>query len=355
MHIPIYSFIDQNIARQMVDNQVELFETVGCKRAEDGTFPPDECERRVLALSGHTHTLEQIRPGETFEGWETTLDSGALPPGRSAGPSPFPQIVTGAACGAWWSGDFDSNVVPEGWQRLGGPRGYLIFEFNGNTYKDVFKATGKAADQQMSIDLLTPSFVTWFRQLAAWRNANPAADAVPPTNINELLDTKQVTFAELGETYLSANVWNGSKESIVTVSIDGHPAQAMVRSQAGAGENILETLDPYALKRQMMIARHAYVTSGDARANGFELFSGSQRCPPNAPCTPRPDSSFFWTDQSQHIWQIKLPADLTEGAHIAKVTVEDHFGRIFEESFAFEVVAERGFKYWNFDNFSVRP
>ena len=68
-HIPIHSFIDQNLARQMVDNVVELYEALGCRRAEDGTFPPESCERPLLALSGHTHTNEQIRPGETFEGW----------------------------------------------------------------------------------------------------------------------------------------------------------------------------------------------------------------------------------------------------------------------------------------------
>lgn len=357
MHIPIYSFVDQKMARQMVDNQVQLFEAVGCVRASDGTFPPEKCARPLLALSGHTHTLEQIRPGEAFEGWHTTLDRGALPPGRSAGPSPFPQIVTGAASGSWWSGDFDSSVVPESWQRLGGPRGYLVFEFDGPKYKDLFKATNMAADRQMSIDLLTPDFREWYEMLAAWRNDNPAADAVPPRNINDLPDTKQVLVEELGETYLSANVWNGSKESVVEVSFDGHPAHRMKRTQAGEGEAILETLDPFALKRQMMIARHGYVTSGDPRANGFELFKGSQRCAGAgaAPCTPRPDSSFFWADQSQHIWQRELPDDLAVGAHVAKVTVTDHFGRTFEESFTFEVVEERDSKFWNRDNFEQRP
>ncbi len=347
-HIPIASFIDQNIARQMVDNQVDLYKTLGCEQDSDtGFFPPENCARRVLALSGHTHTLEQIRPGESFEGWETTLTSGGIY--ESGGPAPFPQIVTGAAAGSWWSGDFDSNVVPESWQRLGGPRGYLVIEFNGNQYRDTFKATGMAADKQMSIDFLTPSFEEWFRTLADWRNSGADVLAKPPVNINDLPDTKQITLDELAAgTYLSVNVWNGSKESVVSARFDLRKPISMTRTQAGEGENILETLDPFALKRQMQIARFAYTSeSGEPRANGFELFGGSQRCPGGeGPCTPRPDSSFFWADQSQHIWQLALPTDLDLGVHVVKVKNRDRFGRTFEETVTFEIVEERSAKYF---------
>ena len=292
MHIPIYSFIDQNLARQMVDNVVELYEAVGCRRSEDGkTFRPEDCERPVLALSGHTHTNEQIRPGETFQGWEETLDSGLLPPGRAVGASPFPQIVVGAGSGAWWSGDFDGEVIPESWQRLGAPRGYYIFEFDGNRYKDTFKATGKPIEKQMSLDMLTPEFVEWFAALRDWRNSGPEPEAAPPVNINDLPDTKIVTLDGLDETYLSANLWNGSRDSEVYAIFDDRDPIEMERTQPGEGENILETLDPFALKRQMQIARHAFVSdSGEPRANGFELFQGSTRCGTGSPtaCTPRP-------------------------------------------------------------------
>ncbi len=134
MHIPIYAYFDQNFARQMLDNVRELYEILGYPIANDGDDVTAGCERPVLALSGHTHTNEQIRPGESFEGWERTLDSGALPPGRAVGASPFPQIVAGASSGSWWSGDFTAEGIPEAWQRLGAPRGYYILEFEGNTY-----------------------------------------------------------------------------------------------------------------------------------------------------------------------------------------------------------------------------
>ena len=359
MHIPIYSFIDQNLARQMVDNVVELYEAVGCTRSADGkTFLPEDCERPVLALSGHTHTNEQIRPGETFEGWETTLDSGLLPPGRAVGAAPFPQIVVGASAGAWWSGDFDSEVIPESWQRLGAPRGYYILEFDGNRYEDTFKATGKPVEKQMSLDMLTPEFVEWFAQLRDWRNSGPDPDAAPPVNINDLPDTKIVTLDGLGETYLSANIWNGSRDSKVYAIFDDRDPVKMERTQAGEGENILETLDPFALKRQMQIARHAFVSaSGEPRANGFELFQGSVRCGTAEPgaCTPRPDGSFFWTDQSSRIWQVKLPGDLEVGPHNVKVVTEDLHGNRFEDSLVFEVREARPPKYFRSEFFEVRP
>jgi hypothetical protein len=350
MHATIYSFINQNSARETVDNGVELVEALGCVRAPHGTFPPDDCARRILALGGHTHTLEQIRPGEVFEGWQTTLS-----PGQNVGPSPFPQIVSGAVCGSWWAGDFDSSVVPESWQRNGGPRGYLIIEFSGNTYRDTFKAAGMPAERQMSIDLLTPEFDAWFEAIAGWRNGNPTSEAFPPVNINDLPDTKQVRTDELAETFLSVNAWNGSRDSVVGVSYDRGPAIFMTRTQPGEGENIERTLDPFALKRQMMIARHAYSNEAEPRANGFELFRGEQQCAAGAPCSPRPADSFFWANRSMHVWRAPLPPDLAQGFHVADVTFTDHFGRTYDEKFIFEVVVERGFPFWNENNFTQLP
>ena len=38
-----------------------------------------------------------------------------------------------------------------------------MFEFNGSSYKDIFTATGKPIEKQMSIDMLKPEFVEWCR------------------------------------------------------------------------------------------------------------------------------------------------------------------------------------------------
>lgn len=337
-HIPIHSFIDQNLARQMVDNVVDLYEALGCRRAEDGTFPPEDCERRLLALSGHTHTNEQIRPGETFEGWNTTLSDGGI--WESSGPAPFPQLVAGAASGAWWSGDFNDTGVPESFQRLGAPRGYFILEFDGNQYSDVFKATDRAEDRQMSLSMQTPGFDAWYDSLLGWlRTPSASRNATPPVNINDLPDTRMVLSGEIASTKLVANIWNGSKASTVYVQFDGGAPVVMSRVQAGAGENIIQgvaALDPYALSRQMAVARYAYrSTSGVARNQGFELFQGSNF---GSPADPQPLSEFFLTDQSQHVWKIDLPANLQPGVHTAKVATIDKDGQSFVEVLTFEVL-----------------
>jgi hypothetical protein len=329
MHIPIQTYIDSNATQHQVDNALELYDLLGYG-------PSGHPIRPALALSGHTHTVEQLRPGEVFAGWTTALGE------RAPGAIPFPQIVTGAACGSWWSGDFDANGVPEAWDRLGGPRGYYIIEFTGNIYRDTFKATGKPIEQQMSVDFLTPPFMAWAAQLMTWANSNPApaADAVPPVNIHDLPDTKLIPLNELTSTLLSVNVWNGSQDSIVSVQYDDGVPITIQRTQPGQGENILRTLDPYVLKRQLQVARHAFLSaSGNPRAQGFELFRGDKQG--NSPSTPRPESPFLWTVQSNHIWQAPLPGNLAIGSHVAKVVTTDVHGQQFTEHVAFEVVESR--------------
>lgn len=345
MHIPLQTFIDHNATQHQVDNALELYDLLGYG-------PSGNPVRPVLALSGHTHTIEQLRPGEVYAGWTTALGD------RAPGAIPFPQIVAGAAAGSWWSGDFDANGVPESWQRLGAPRGYYIIEFTGNTYRDTFKATGKPVEQQMSIDFLTPPFVAWAEQLMAWSTTNPPADAMPPVNSNDLPDTKIIPVSELTATLLSVNVWNGSQDSLVYVQYDDGEPITLQRTQAGTGEGILRTLDPYALKRQLQVARHSLISaSGNPRAQGFELFRGNIQG--NSPSTPRPAASFFWTVQSSHIWQAPLPGNLSPGSHVVKVVTVDVNGQQFTDSLAFEVVQSRFDQeldaFFHRDFFSVLP
>lgn len=108
-HIPIHSFIDQNLVKHGVANVVELYETLGCHRSKDGYFYPEDCERKIVSSHAHTHTTENIRPGEDFEGWSTALDAGHLK-GRSPGPPPFHQVILGAGGGSWWTGK--SRCIP---------------------------------------------------------------------------------------------------------------------------------------------------------------------------------------------------------------------------------------------------
>lgn len=149
-----------------------------------------------------------MRPGEKYKAWDTALGD------RSPGAVPFPQIVAGAASGSWWSSDFDDSGIPMSYQRLGAPRGYVIVEFDGNSFKDIFKATGKAADKQMSLGILSPTFYSWADTLIEWMGTpSDSRSEVVPVNVNDLPDTKIILTEELGDTYLTANVWNGSKNA----------------------------------------------------------------------------------------------------------------------------------------------
>lgn len=235
MHIPIFTFIDQNLAQHGTSNVVELYETLGCSRNEDGHFAPEDCERPVIAIGAHSHTNENMLPGEFYEGFGVTLDAGGLS-GRAPGPVPFHILICGAASGSWWSGDLNAEGVPESFQRLGAPKGYWIFEFDGSSYVETFKPAHYPVEKQMSVDILTPEFESWYNATKTWHESRPAADAIPPVNINDLPDTHIVTPSS-GTSYLSANVFAGTREHMVHASFDHSEPIEMHRTNPGEGES----------------------------------------------------------------------------------------------------------------------
>ncbi|MCG8314696.1 MAG: calcineurin-like phosphoesterase family protein [Pseudomonadales bacterium] len=316
MHIPIISFVDSGSNKHQTDNAGDLYKLL------EG--------RRALSLHGHTHTLEHFEPGE-----------GARPdvPGVDIPATPFPQIIAGAGCGSWWSGDFDDEGVPMSYQRLGAKRGYLVFEFNGNRFVDNFKATGLPADKQIGLSILSPAFESWYNELLTWlRNG---ATGLPPVNINDLEDNKIIPFAELNHSTLTANVWNGSSATVVYVRFDDRRPVKMMRTE--------ESLDPFALKKQMSVFRYAAESnSGNPRTQGFELFNGAG----NGPSSPRPSDEWLHTDNSNHLWSTHIPHDLSAGIHTAKVVAIDKHGNKHKETLVFEVREERPepfFRNWVFE------
>lgn len=305
MHIPIISFVDSGSNKHQTDNAGDIY------RLLEG--------RPALALSGHTHTLEHFEPGEGARPGIAGLDIPA---------TPFPQIITGAGCGSWWSGDFDDDGVPMSYQRLGAKRGFMVFEFDGNSFKDSFKATGEPDEKQIAVSMLTPTFVDWYGQLLDWLRAG--ADGIPPVNINDLEDNMIIPVDELYGTTLTANVWNGSSATKVWVEIDEGDKIEMVRSE--------NTLDPFALEKQMYVFRFAAEsTSGNPRTQGFELWTGAT----HGPSSPRPSDEWMHTDNSNHLWEVALPSDLENGVHTAKVTAKDKHGRKYHETVVFEIRDQR--------------
>lgn len=333
-HIPTVSFIDQYAIKHSEDNAERLYEILGYTKRKNGKW---RAGRPALALSGHTHTNEQLRPGELFEGWTQASHDFTMP---------FPQIVAGAACGSWWSGDFDEYQIPESYQRLGAPKGYYLISFNGNQYSDQFKPSGKPIEKQMSLSFNSPAFRNWFKQISDWYFDNSDRKSpIPPVSANNLGDNSMLAPRDLRRgTYLVINVWNGSRDSKVEVQFDDQAPVMATRTQRGEGEGQLETLDPHALRRQLSVLRYAMKstesdmnqiwngTLGD-RSDGFELWNASMF----KADSQKPVDNWMWTDQSNHIWTVPVPRNLADGVHRVEVQTTDVHGHTYKESMLFEV------------------
>ena len=322
-HIPFVSFVDSTTTRHQTDNLAEIHEMVR--------------GRPALSLSGHTHTMENLAPGEVFSGWEDATGVAELP---------FRHMIAGAASGAWYQGDYDIFGVPMGLQRMGGPKGVLLLDFNGTHMKETYLGLGVGGEVPQWVDLNTPGFRTWFDALMTWRAADSnMRDPIPPVSIQDLADNRILTPADLAEgTYLTANVWAGSRETRVTVTLMDGETATMTRTQEGNGEAPrigAEWADPFAAKRQLSVARFAYQSrSGEARNQGFEAFQGRSF----GPAAPQPMGSV--ADRNMHLWRYRLPADLEMGVHRVTVTSVDRHGRESVTPFVFEVREERPPPRW---------
>jgi len=314
-HIPFVSFVDTTSTKHQTDNLLELYSLVSGLEA--------------LSLSGHTHTIENHSPGQMFDGWDEAVGISELP---------FRHIVAGAASGSWYNGDLNYRGVPMSLQRMGAPKGVLLMEFDGVSYNEYYLGGGVPADQVMWIGLNTPRFRDWFDQLIAYRGLSREKrdTTLPPVNINDLGDNNYITHADLQTgVWLTANVWTGSSESVVSLSLNSGSPVRMERTQQGKGEAAkvgAEWADPFAAQRQLSVARVALRSnSGIERNQGYEAFKGSRF----GPAAPQPTGSV--ADRNMHLWRYQLPVDLPAGVHTATVTHIDRHGRIFKEAFLFEV------------------
>ncbi len=325
-HIPFVSFIDSNTGRHQTDNLAEIHALLA--------------GRPAVSFSGHTHTFEYLAAGEWFQGWEEQVGVTRLP---------FDHIVGGAPSGNWYWGDLGFDGTPMAFARGGTPPGYMIVDFDGSDFVVNFHAANQPPERQMALGFNTPQFRDWFTELFAWTDAreDPATEE-PPLTVNDLADLKLVTPEDLGETvYLTANVWNGDRNTRVFAQINDGPRLEMTRTQAGNGEDILtgaEWADPFATPRQMTIGRYAWASqSGDPRAQGFEVWQGSSF----GPASPQSANAWMIADSSTHLWRLEMPSDLPVGVHVITVTTEDTHGREWSDRITFEVRAERPTPRWD--------
>jgi hypothetical protein len=289
MHIPIVSDVDRTTPKHNVTNREALYALLR--------------GRKVVALAGHTHTIDHFLPGELKVGWGSQLQ--------------IPEVIVGASCGSWWSGDFDNDGVPMSYQRDGAPRGYQIWKFDGSYYADVFKATGKDPQEQMQLSFLTPSFQKWFSQQLTWAKSDTSVRSKnPPVTINDLPDQGIISQKDLDSVRLIANIWNGSQESQVSVRFDdGVPRYAVKVDTIG---------DPYALRLQSYVFRYGMK---------FNMYGTTNY----GPAAPQPEDASNIMINSYHIWSYGLPSDLAIGKHYADVSTTDMNGNTYSNKIVFEV------------------
>ena len=321
-HVPFQTFTDNTAAKHQTDNLDALVAVLG--------------NRKVLGLSGHTHTTENILTGEYYEGWEENT---------GVGPAPFHQIVTGALSGSWWSGSLNDDLVPGANQRLGSPRGFYILNFDGSDYVESYKSFTHSHEEQFHVSFNSPRYRDWVKKLVDYVDlyGGDRTGVLPPVSINDMGDVNMLTRSDLnGGSWVVVNVWNGTRDDKVMLLINGRSAFEATRTQSGTGEaklRSIEVSDPYAIFRQFNDTRRAIVSNSGN--NGYEMFRGSIWTGVAGPL-----DSWLWTNSSQHLWTAELPADVPAGVHSLTVMVTDHHGREFSDTIAFEIVEEMPDMTW---------
>lgn len=328
-HIPFVGFDNSESQPHQTDNMGELYALVK--------------GRPALSLTGHSHTLENMAPGDSMKGWKETVGVSTIP---------FRHLVAGAVAGDWWGGDYDIDGAPMSIQGDGSPRGYVDFAVDGTDYTLDYRASGLPRDRAMWLSVSTPAFRDWADKIFAWRDApEDKRDPVPPLSVQDLPDVKMLTPSDLaGQSWLTADVWMGDSTTQVMVAIDGAAPVPMVRTQDMKGEGVRSGSswsDPFALQRQLTMARAAIESrSGDPEAQGY--VQGRQKRLPPMPPQPRGSRA----DHSPHIWRHDLPKDLAEGMHTAIVTVTRDQGAPSRDTLVFEVRPTRpkptfDFEHWD--------
>ena len=324
-HGPLVSFMDAASPIHQTDNAPEIHALVA--------------GREALSLSGHTHTIENHSPGQHFEGWWEHV---------GVGPLPFRHMVVGATSGNWWQGDVNLDGDPQALQRMGAPKGFVVLDFDGASYRERYHASRLDPRRVQWVDLKTPAFRAWFEELQRWR-AEPVGTRhpIPPRNVHDLPDTRLVTPEDLRlGVEVTVNVWAGSSETRVEARLNDGSPFPLHRTQAGAGEGAgigVDWADPFAAKRQLTVGRFAFQSrDGEARSQGYEAYRGR-----TFRGVPQPQTAV--ADRSSRLWKARLPEDLPPGVHVLTVTSVDRHGVASTDHLLFEVRSEVPARYWRQD------
>lgn len=272
-HIALLNVNDQTSWTHQVDQVNEVHDLIG--------------DRPAIAFSGHSHTVENVLPGDSYEGWSDLF---------GIEEAPFQHVTAGAISGDWYSGALTPEGYPVSVGKDGALPGLTYLRTFGSEYEESYVATGREDEEQVTLGVNSPTYRDWF-------TANEDADG----EAEPLSDPHLVTRADLEDgTWLTANVWAGTTATTVEWTLDGESLGTAERTQEAAGEALVrsvETSDPWATLQQL--------TGGGSPATS-----------------------------SHHLWTIDLSADLEAGTHVGEVTVTDAYGTVSTETISFTVEEE---------------
>lgn len=273
-HIGLVNYNDQASAVHQTDQAGEVYELLK--------------GRKAVAVSGHSHTIENMKKGDSAQGWKNTHGFDKLP---------FPHITAGAISGDWYSGEVTEDGYPTAIGKDGGRPGLLTLDVDGSKFQERYTVTGEDDTVQTQLGINSPTYREWSEERAEW-NENPEGEA-PELDEPLVVDSDDLA----GRTWLTTDFWMGASGSSVKVALDGGPAKKATRTQEMKGEakrNGPEWSDPYAVSQQLV--------------HGGSI-----------------------ADSSMHLWRYELPTGLEPGEHTAEVTATDSYGREFTDSLTFEV------------------
>ena len=291
-------WLEQDLAAVGEDKLVVLAGHIGLVNYADQSEPVHQVDqvkeihamlegREAIAVSGHSHSIENMAAGDDAQGWRDLLGVEGLP---------FPHITAGAISGDWYSGQVGDGGYPTAVGRDGGRPGVVTLDVSGSEFRERYTVTGEPDEVQTQLGINSPAYRDWY---AEWSGK--------PGEAPEFADPLVVSEDDLaGGTWLTTNAFFGSTGAQVEVAVDGASATTeRTQQMQGEAANVgAEWSDPAAVQEQLV--------------HGGSL-----------------------ADRAMHLWRTELPSGLEPGAHTADVTVTDAHGREFTDSLDFEVVAER--------------
>lgn len=174
------------------------------------------------------------------------------------------ELVVGAVSGSWWTGEKDVFGIPAALMSCGSPRNYMEISVQDTAYTITYKGVGLDPGRQMDL---------WIAGADSTDRHVPDLDSIAPGTV-------------------LANVYAGFSKTVVWMQVD---QQEPIRMQ-------------HVPRVAPLVARIAAFNKDDVYPTKH-----SRRLPLRS----RP---------SPHIWQAKLPQDLSSGWHLIRIKAKDAYG-----------------------------